>query len=71
MVSVSNVLEISGVLLQNEIKNIYCFLKMRKKKIIPSALKLTAERPDDRVPGDGWRGAERALEIFLGAIRCH
>lgn len=28
MISTSNVLEISGVLLKNEIKNIYCFLKI-------------------------------------------
>lgn len=60
MVAGSKVLKISGVLLKNEIKkNIYCFLKMEKKKI-PATLKLTAERPDDR---ERWAGCVCGDEV--------
>lgn len=46
-ISTRNVVEISGVLpeneIKNEIKNIYCFLKMGEKKI-PSLLDLKQEQ---------------------------
>lgn len=53
-ISTRNFVEISGVLPENEIKNVYCFLKMGKKKIpIPAGFKARAEGADDREPWDG------------------
>lgn len=71
-ITTSNVAEISGVLPENEIKNIYCFLKMGVKNPISCGFIATAESwwqsPGMDVAGtevcwkDPWK--------FLGAIRC-
>lgn len=70
-ISTRNVVEISGVLpeneIKNEIKNIYCFLKMGgKKNPIPAGFKARAERADDREP---WGGCVWDRGVLKGPLR--
>lgn len=59
-ITTSNVVEISDVLLENEIKNVYCFLKMGKK--IPSLLDLKQKQRELMTESPG-------VEVFGTEVR--
>lgn len=53
------------MLLENEIKNVYCFLKMGKSPI-SDGFKAKAERADDREP---WGGSVRDRGALKGPLK--